>query len=198
MMWGNETMPDPEAERAKLDPMYRAVERHQADLMMDKARRAERRSIDKMLTDSPPRIGKAFWCRKCRLDFETAGRRRLTWLRGRPFVYYFARCPECRRKCVRQVTNGAADPYWRQSMRVRRARCRSAADILQPGEFGFNTLYPDTFRQHIEDAREEQERIDRENYDSSMRFYRSKEARRKMRQADWRFRETDPMTGRSV
>lgn len=65
--------------------------------------------------------------------------------------YIWGKCPECNCKVVRYVTEQQIDPYFTQSKRLRRQRKELKRDLIQPGQPGFQTLYPKQWKQ-IEEA----------------------------------------------
>jgi hypothetical protein len=80
-----------------------------------------------------------FWCRKCRKDFELIGIKKVK--SSRVGEVWTAKCPECKRELVRLINN-PKDPYYRLSAKVRIERKKYAKDLLQIGDPGFDTLYP--------------------------------------------------------
>ena len=59
--------------------------------------------------------------------------------------YWWTKCISCRRKLIRYVEHKERDPYL-FSPRLRRERQEFRKDLLQPGQSGFQTLYPKTHR----------------------------------------------------
>lgn len=53
-----------------------------------------------------------------------------------------AQCPVCKKWLVRLINDAMNDPYFRLSRKVRGDRKKYANDLLQPGDPGFDLLYP--------------------------------------------------------
>jgi len=173
----------------KIDRLARRAEEISYQMQQDRARAHERTRLQNEVDKAKPTARKRFWCRHCRLDFEGIGRKRVYGTAERPEAVHICRCPECAAACHRLITNAGKDRYWLMSHRVRRDRGRHRLDLLQPSEFGFNTMYPDAMKQHIKDMEDKEKEIEREHYDPSLRFGRSLAMRKALRRADYRFRD---------
>ena len=56
---------------------------------------------------------------------------------------WLANCDTCGKKLVRlQGNNAPYDPYFRQSKKARQSVARHRDNLLQPGDPGFDLLYP--------------------------------------------------------
>jgi hypothetical protein len=82
-----------------------------------------------------------FWCKDCKFDFTSSAHRYICRIYGYPINSYWTRCPECKRWCKRLISHRDHDPYYNKSKVVLRMRNENAQDILQPGQFGYNTLW---------------------------------------------------------
>jgi hypothetical protein len=80
-----------------------------------------------------------FWCKRCRKDWERIGVRRIK--SSHVGEVWTARCPDCKWEMVRLINN-PFDPFYRVSVKIRRERKIYAKDLLQPGDPGFDILYP--------------------------------------------------------
>lgn len=78
----------------------------------------------------------SFYCKRCKLDCDLeAGKH------GNSFAEWFqAHCPTCQTKLIRYI-NDKTDPYFYQSIKLRRQRDEFSKDLIQYGEYGFETFY---------------------------------------------------------
>jgi len=81
-----------------------------------------------------------FWCDECEKDFSSRAYKTVHRLYGDAIVSYRARC-ECGNECQRLVSHRDHDPYYARSEKVRRSRGEFSQDMLQPDQYGFNTLW---------------------------------------------------------
>ena len=101
-----------------------------------------------------------FWCAKCRKDHELIGfRKTKAKIVGEVWT---ARCPSCKQELVRLINN-PFDPYYRLSHKLRIERRKMKKDLLQPGDPGFDLLYPE----HKRKREEYYERLEREKWQQS-------------------------------
>lgn len=103
----------------------------------------------------------SFYCRKCKLDQNLREEKK-----DNSFAAWFeARCKECGSRLFRYISEPSKDPYFVESRKLREERHRYHNDLVQPGEAGFKTLYPQEWAK-LEKAREswflEQEKKKRE------------------------------------
>lgn len=88
-------------------------------------------------------VSTSFWCERCRSDLDLFavmkdnGRAR----------WFYARCPHCGSGLMRYVDEKHKDPYYRKSVKIRKEREKHRKDMLQPGDAGFQTLYPESYAQ---------------------------------------------------
>jgi len=105
----------------------------------------------------------SFWCQDCGLDQD---------LEAYPFANKWeARCKGCGRSLWRLRKEIENDPYYRKSEKLRIQRKMMKKDLLQPGESGFKTLYPETVRQ-LEQAEENFEKKQKEDRERRDRLYK--------------------------
>lgn len=79
-------------------------------------------------------------------------------------------CPRGHR-ALRYITEARIDPYFLQSKKLRIQREMMKKDLLQPGQFGFKTLYPKAWAD-IEKASEDYELKQKASEASQLAFYR--------------------------
>lgn len=112
----------------------------------DKIRYESQRDIEQ----APKFCRKMFYCEECDTDYETlAGKVVFSW-EGQILAKYIpikkahkGKNGICTRDNFRQITEVALDPYWNKSKLIKQQRKKYAKDLLQPGEYGFKTLYGD-------------------------------------------------------
>ena len=76
-----------------------------------------------------------------------------------------ARCKKCGGKVFRNYRNPGRDPYYFESKNVKIDREKHRRDLIQPGQLGFGTYYPEAQRKleeaeeklHKEEVRKKQE-----------------------------------------
>lgn len=87
-----------------------------------------------------------FWCSECKKDFQATGTKHEieTYKIGK----YEARCL-CGNKCRRIIGEYDWD-YYQNSELIKQQRARYSKDILQPHEYGFETLYGKKYGQDKE------------------------------------------------
>lgn len=117
----------------------------------------------------------SFYCNKCGKDSdieEGHGRGKCRFARlSTGEVYLRAACPACKAKVVRYVTERARDPYFLRSKKLRRQRQELRRDLIQPGQPGFQTLYPAQWRQ-IEEATAKVEAREKAKKQADLEFYK--------------------------
>ena len=114
-----------------------------------------------LILSSPDTKMIEFWCDECKKDLTALGHKSIILSFVEPFAKYDGKCPKGHR-VYRYITDKTEDPYWRKSENVKRDRRRHAKDLLQPGDYGFQTLYGDPNKKR-NDALEKQERQAYEN-----------------------------------
>ena len=92
----------------------------------------------KEIEDSPLRVKTFFWCNKCKKDVETIGHKQVTSV---DTAWYVGFCPKGH-KLLRYITDKKDDPYYSQSLFLKRQRFELLKDIVQPGHPMFKKLYP--------------------------------------------------------
>jgi len=110
-----------------------------------------------------------FFCRDCDLDFSAKPVKE----KNRWVEWWATRCPKCRNKSIRQITNKLKDPYYNLSKRVIIERKKHRKDLIQYGEAGFQTLYPKQW-EDMQKAQEEHEgkmKKDKEHKDKLLREF---------------------------
>ena len=78
-----------------------------------------------------------FYCRDCKKDQNLPANKNS----NRYGEWFVSRCNFCGRQVIRYITERHNDPYFRLSKSVIIARRTHARDLVQPGEYGFRTLY---------------------------------------------------------
>ncbi|HDY66826.1 hypothetical protein LCGC14_2818690 [marine sediment metagenome] len=102
-----------------------------------------------------------FYCKNCELDQTLSAAR----CRNGSVKWFRARCG-CGKKLIRRITDKSNDPYYYESRNVKMDREKHRRDLIQPGQEGFRTYYPEAQRKleeaeeklYKEEARKERER----------------------------------------
>lgn len=168
------------------DDLARRASDIQYQLSADRARAKRQYAAWKEITDAAESVVTDFWCRRCRIDFTGPGHRQVVTSLAEPLAFYAGRCPKCRRGSVRRITDRGQDEYYLHSRKVWESRAAAEADMLQPNQWGFKTLYPGFFRAHIDEMVGREAAVEERNFDPSMRLSRSVKYRREMLAADYR------------
>ena len=133
---------------------------HQEELVKDReekkrraAREKEKRAFDKL----PAQTRMEFWCGACQIDFVAPAYK--FWSEVHKLGAWHSVCPSCERMVIRHVNHKDSDPYYEQSAKVRVMRGEAAKDMLQPMDYGFETLYGDPFEHYYRRFQEGEERI---------------------------------------
>lgn len=92
--------------------------------------------------DEPPQYAMHdFWCTECQRDFSATGmkqvRNRGTW----PIAWYGALCPSGH-LAIRRITDKISDPYFHDSVAIRRQQAEHADDFILPSDPRFKYKYP--------------------------------------------------------
>ena len=106
-------------------------------------REKELASRMKDIKDSPALILHDFYCHECRKDFKSVAVKQveIDWNNKAQYVaFYRTKCWKGH-WCIRHITDKLKDGYWTRSPLVSRDRGKHHADMLQPGETGFQLLY---------------------------------------------------------
>lgn len=105
---------------------------------------AERPLKDRIraIFDAPRFVKTDFWCNICRKDCTGTGSRQVSTIRPHaPTAWYKGNCP-LGHPMLRRITDKAEDPYYSQSMMIKRQRAEAADDLLDPSDPRFHVLYP--------------------------------------------------------
>lgn len=116
----------------------------------------------------------SFWCDACKIDFDERAHRYKSCVTvmkdGRIIGYKYpaernewweAKCKKCGRDVIRYITDAGSDPYFRKSEKVKRQIYAMRKDLIQPGEYGFSTLYGE--QQRKMDAQKENAEVENDD-----------------------------------
>lgn len=112
----------------------------------------------------------SFWCDRCGKDFHLAAY--VSSVQGEK--YFWAKCPDCRRKLVRYIENVHLDPYYRRSFRLKVQRRELRKDLIQPDDPLFKVYYRQEWEK-LEKAKadfEAKERLKKKSRDDFYMRYR--------------------------
>lgn len=96
----------------------------------------------------------SFYCKNCELDQDNFAWRHHSTIFNED--WYNSRCKKCHKKLYRLITYPEKDSYYKLSKRVIIMRDTFRKDLIQPGQEGFQLLYPQQWRK-FQDELEKQE-----------------------------------------
>jgi len=104
----------------------------------DKIKQERLQARQKEIDEAPDTKFTDFWCDDCELYVTAEGRKSIAndWNNGVYIAFYIGNCPLDHR-VTRRITDTIHDPYFKHFKRTR----SEEADILQPDDYGFKTLY---------------------------------------------------------
>ena len=79
----------------------------------------------------------SFYCKSCKLDQDNEAEKKS----NRYVEWFQSNCVRCKTKLIRQITDKQTDPYFRDSIKLKKQRMEMSKDLIQYGEVGFKTLY---------------------------------------------------------
>ncbi|MDZ4232053.1 MAG: hypothetical protein U1C72_02245 [Candidatus Pacearchaeota archaeon] len=126
-----------------------------------------------------PRTSVSFFCRECGFDQDIPAFK-FSLKTGEEFFEARCKTEGCGKAVRRYVTEVRKDPYYHLSPKMREERARMARDLIQPGQYGFETLYRKQWLD-IERKREEYEnkakryKEQRDEFVKEMKGYTSKQ-----------------------
>ena len=102
----------------------------------------------------------SFWCDKCKKDFDSPAHKA-----GNSYAQWWeTKCPKGH-KSLRYITDRLSDPYFHKSAKLREQRKMFAKDLIQPGDPGYKTAYPEQARKmEEEEEKAYTSEIDRKKY----------------------------------
>lgn len=120
--------------------------------LLDQERKNKKPKLnERMEEDTPDRLDSYdFWCDNCQEDFTAPCYKTRHYLYGDVIAVWRATCPECGEQCIRHITHRDHDLYYQKSAKIRRQRNEYAWEMLQAGEYGFNTRYGNPYREYEE------------------------------------------------
>jgi len=129
----------------KLERLKRIVDNNYAERERESTRLMKRDENYNLIKSSPNLKLTEFFCSKHQLDFTTLAYKQVS---GDKAVYK-ADCPKCScepnysftKRCERYITDRFKDPYYNESLLIRKQRFDARDDLLQPGDPRFNLLY---------------------------------------------------------
>ena len=133
----------------------------------------------------------SFFCKKCKLDQDLVCSKdnnngydldtHKEYKNSEGFVeWYVGYCKKCKQKLIRFITNQNKDPYFRESLKLKRQRMDMANDLVQYGDPRFKNLYKDQwekFEQQKEDYELKKKR-DKEAFDKQQKSFLQRHERK--------------------
>lgn len=109
----------------------------------------------------------SFFCNNCKLDFDADG-----FINKNFYAEWFeTKCPKCHKKTIRYITEKHKDPYFHESVKLKKERTKYKNDLIQYGERGFKMLYPKAWEQ-IEKEKEMKENKNKERKNTRDNLYK--------------------------
>lgn len=106
----------------------------------------------------PYEVKMAFFCTGCQEDFVAPAYK--TWNPIHGIGTWNSFCYNCESIVYRHVTDTKDDPYYEYSAKIRHMRSSYERDIIQPGQYGFGTLYGDPYERLYNQYQNKQEDIE--------------------------------------
>ena len=107
----------------------------------------------------------SFFCKKCQKDQDLPGIP-ASYQEDR---YFWANCEECGKKLVRYITE-KNDPYYRQSIKLKKEREKLKIDLIQPSDSRFRLWYRQKWLE-MEKAAEQYEEEQKKQEQGRLDFY---------------------------
>lgn len=128
------------------EKLIKRAKLNQAQLEADRYEKKRQEANITEINDVPDEQLTAFWCNKCKKDFECMGNKTIQtdWSNGDVIGFFVGYCPKGHR-AIKRITDKTNDPYYNQSLKVRIDRIEQKDDMLTPDDFGFRTLYGNPF-----------------------------------------------------
>lgn len=95
----------------------------------------------------------SFFCKACGVD-QDLNARLITNSYAQTFQ---ANCQDCGKKLIRYITDKNKDPYFYESVKLKKQRHEMKRDLIQPGQEGFQMLYKKEYDK-IQEAAEKHEK----------------------------------------
>jgi len=129
----------------KLSRLKKLVDDNYEERERERSRVMKRDERSKIIAEATDWKLTEFFCVKHQLDFTKIGRKEVNGDRA----VYKADCPKClsepnytfTKRCERYITDRHKDPYYNNSLIIRKQRFEARDDLLQPGDPRFNMLY---------------------------------------------------------
>lgn len=142
------------------DNLKRSLDNVHADLDVDAENRnkIKENNKEKMAFRKLPEYTKTeFWCENCEADFVAPAYK--IWIEIYEVGSWHSFCPVCGKLVYRHITGKVLDPYYSQSQKVKEMRGKGSVDMLQPGQYGFQSQYGDPFEHYYKRHQEKHEQL---------------------------------------
>lgn len=137
-----------------VDALQTDIDKENTKKQKRKNQERERRAYNKLPTYSQRT---AFWCDRCNIDFVAPAYK--VWSDAHQHGNWQSFCPVCGDWVFRYITAKKLDPYYLRSEKIQVMRGESAKDLIQPGNYGFRTLYGDPFERYYKRFQEQHEAL---------------------------------------
>lgn len=140
------------------------IEKHISDIQHDLDTQREARNKIKRekrewtaFKKLPSQTRMEFWCDRCHVDFVAPAYK--IWSYYHEQGSWHSVCPLCELLVYRHITAKTLDPYYEKSTKIRIMRGEGVKDMIQPNQYGFQTLYGDPFEHYYRRFQERDEDI---------------------------------------
>lgn len=147
-----------QSEKDRLSNMVDDIHVDQDQERSIRAIKREKRKAYEAYKKLPYDTKMAFFCQACQEDFVIPAYRR--WSTLHEIGTWQSFCPYCDSEVYRHITSRTEDPYNHLSNKTVHLRSSAARDILQPDEYGFNTLYGDPYEDLYNRYQNKEEELD--------------------------------------
>ena len=120
--------------------------------------------------------GVSFYCNDCRLDQNHPPR-----INDNSYgAWFVARCVECDKKLIRYITNRHLDPYYHESLELKKQRSLFKKELIQPGDPLFKKYYKTEYDKleltaSILEEKKAKEKNDRDKFYEKFKYAPSKQ-----------------------
>ena len=113
----------------------------------------------------------SFYCGTCRIDQDHPPQKR----KNRFGEWFFAECMGCKEMLIRYITDKHLDPYYRNSLNLKKQRTFFAKDLIQPGDSRFKKYYKKEWDKievtsQIWEEKRKKEKESRESYREQFKY----------------------------
>ena len=143
MKYEHEPRPDIE-HHYHIRELIESQEKRTADRNLHRSKEKQQAEREEEIQKAKPVEIVEFYCLHCEEDFAQVAFKQveIDWSNSSQHIaFYKSKHDECGNWSIKHITDRFNDPYWTYSKQVARDRGKHFADLLQPGETGYQLLY---------------------------------------------------------